>query len=158
MKSKIAIDAFQRLSASTLPIADLFGMRVESLTAGRARTRMPFKSALTRPGGTIAGPALMGLADYTMYAVLLSLIGRVEMAMTITLSTSFLRRPRAADVIGDGRMIKLGKRLAFMEVTLYSEGEDDPVAHATGTYSIPPANQPPKQNVRRTKSRIKKST
>lgn len=157
MKSKIAIRQFQRLSASTLPIADLFGMRVESLGAGRARTRMPFKTALTRPGGTIAGPALMGLADYTMYAVLLSLIGKVEMAVTITLSTSFLRRPRAADVIGDGRMIKLGKRLAFMEVTLYSEGEDDPVAHATGTYSIPPPGDTAKGNVRRGKKPVKKS-
>jgi len=158
MMSKIAIDEFQHLSASTLPIADLFGMRVERLEAGRARTRMPFKTALTRPGGTIAGPALMGLADYTMYAVLLSLIGKVEMAVTIHLSTSFLRRPRAADIIGDGRMIKLGKRLAFMEVTLYSEGEDDPVAHATGTYSIPPRASARTGNFRRTKRRIKKRT
>lgn len=138
MAPKITIEEIHRLSRTTLPIADLFGLSIERLEAGRAVVRMPFNNKLTRPGGTVAGPAMMGLADYTMYAAVLSLIGKAEMAVTINLNTNFLRRPGAADLIADGRVIKIGKRLAFMEVTLYSDGEDDPVAHATGTYSIPP--------------------
>ena len=140
--SKISVAQFNALSAKTLPIAQVFGLTLEKLDPGRAVVRMPFRPELTRPGGTVAGPAMMGLADYTMYAVLMSLIGHVEMAVTINLNTNFLRRPGAADLIADGRMIKLGKRLAFMEVTLYSEGDTDPVAHATGTYSIPPHPSP----------------
>ena len=38
----------------------------------------------------------------------------------------------------EGRILKLGKRLAVVEVTLRSDGYEAPVAHATGTYSIPP--------------------
>ncbi|MEN9905483.1 MAG: hypothetical protein RLZZ555_2048, partial [Pseudomonadota bacterium] len=36
------------------------------------------------------------------------------------------------------RLIKVGRTLAIGEVTLYSEGLDEPVAHVVGSYSIPP--------------------
>jgi acyl-coenzyme A thioesterase PaaI-like protein len=41
-------------------------------------------------------------------------------------------------VLAEARMLKLGKRLAVSEVALRSDGEDELVAHVTGTYSIPP--------------------
>ena len=80
----------------------------------------------------------MALADIVMYAVVLSLIGRVELAVTTNLTCNFLRRPRLADLVGHGQILKLGKRLAVGEVLLYSEGDPEPVAHVTCTYSIPP--------------------
>ena len=40
--------------------------------------------------------------------------------------------------MAEARILKLGKRLAVMEVNLYSDGSDEPVAHVTSTYSIPP--------------------
>ena len=46
-------------------------------------------------------------------------------------------KPAARDILAEARLIKLGKRLAVGEVELYSDGESDMVAHATGTYSIP---------------------
>ena len=67
-------------------------------------------------------------------------IGPVEQAVTTNLNINFLRRPGQTDVIADCRVLKLGKRLAVLEVTLFSEGEDEPIAHVTGTYSIPPNN------------------
>jgi acyl-coenzyme A thioesterase PaaI-like protein len=65
-------------------------------------------------------------------------IGQVELAVTTNLNINFLRRPEPADAIADCRILKLGKRLAVLDVTLLSDGEDEPIAHATGTYSIPP--------------------
>ena len=65
-------------------------------------------------------------------------IGAVALAVTTNLNINFLRRPAPGDVVADCRVIKLGKRLAVLEVTLYSGGDDAPIAHATGTYSIPP--------------------
>jgi hypothetical protein len=50
----------------------------------------------------------------------------------------FLRPPPLGELVAEARMIKLGKRLAVMEATVFSEGHDEPVVHATGTYSIPP--------------------
>ena len=82
----------------------------------------------------------MSLADYGMYVAVLSAIGPVEMAVTTNLTCNFLRRPKPGAVIAHCRLIKLGRRLAYGEVSLYSEGDEDagPVAHVTATYSIPP--------------------
>ncbi len=92
-----------------------------------------------RPGGTVAGPVMMGVADAAIYVAILGELGIVALAVTTNLNINFLRKPVAdADIIGECRLIKLGKRLAIGEVLLYSEGDDEPVAHAVGTYSIPP--------------------
>ncbi len=136
----ITSDAFNRLSETQLPLAYQLGFRAETISNGAATARMPFDETTLRPGGTISGPAMMGLADFTMYAALMGAIGPVELAVTTNLNINFLRRPGQTDVIADCRVLKLGKRLAVLEVTLFSEGEDEPIAHVTGTYSIPPNN------------------
>ena len=80
----------------------------------------------------------MGLADLAMYAVVLASIGRVELAVTTSLTINFLRKPAPADIIAEARLLKLGKRLAVGEVELFSAGDPEMVAHVTATYSIPP--------------------
>lgn len=139
--SRISVAEIERIVRDSLPLAGLFGLRVEAIEYGRAVARMPFRRELIRPGGTIAGPALMGLADFVMYAVVLSQIGPVELAVTTSLHINFLRKPGEADVVAEGRSLKLGKRLVVMDVMLHSDGEPEPVAHATGTYSIPPPDE-----------------
>ncbi|MCD5360336.1 PaaI family thioesterase [Chromobacterium aquaticum] len=134
----ISVLEFQRLIDKELPLVHLFGMRAVSIGRGEAVMRMHFNPDLIRPGGTIAGPALMALADATLYAVVLGMIGQVELAVTTSLNINFLRKPPPADVIAEGRILKLGKRLAVGEVLLLSAELDEPVAHVTGTYSIPP--------------------
>jgi len=86
---------------------------------------------------------MMALADTCMYAVALSLIGPVKLAVTTNFSINFLHRARPADLLAEGRILKLGKRLVVMEVTVHSDGHDEPVAHATGTYSVPPGSIAP---------------
>jgi uncharacterized protein (TIGR00369 family) len=138
--AKTSVDEFNALVKAELPFAAEVGLLAESIEDGTARVRLPFRDDMVRPGGTIAGPSMMGLVDATMFAALLGRIGAVKMAVTTNLNINFLRRPPRADLIADGRVIKVGKRLGVMEVTVYTEGDDDPVAHATGTYSIPPGN------------------
>ena len=93
-----------------------------------------------RFGGTVAGPVLMELADVGLYVAILGEIGLVGHAVTTNLSINFLRKPSAdKDVIGHSKLLKLGKRLAVGEVLLYSEGDDEPIAHAIITYSLPPS-------------------
>jgi uncharacterized protein (TIGR00369 family) len=104
-----------------------------------ARVRMmPPKSTL-RPGGTVSGPFLMLLADLAMYVAVLASIGWVPLAVTTSLNINFLRKPRLGALVAECRLLKLGKRLAVGEVTIWAEGDEEPVAHATSTYSIPPA-------------------
>jgi uncharacterized protein (TIGR00369 family) len=112
--------------------------RVERVEDRAASVRLIYHDSQLRPGGTISGPALMTLADTAMFMVLLAEIGPVELAVTTNLNINFLRKPPRADVIAQARLLKLGKRLAVGDVLMYSEGERDPVAHATVTYSVPP--------------------
>ena len=80
----------------------------------------------------------MTVADVALYAAILGEIGLVALTVTTSLNINFLRTPRAdKDVIGVCKLLKLGRSLAVGEVTLYSEGDSEPVAHAVGTYSIP---------------------
>ena len=93
-----------------------------------------------RPGGTVSGPALMTVADLALYVAILGEIGIVPLTVTTSFSINFLRKPSPdQDVIGICTLMKVGKSLAVGEVALYSEGIDEPVAHAVGTYSIPRA-------------------
>ncbi len=91
-----------------------------------------------RPGGTISGPALFTLADVAAYAVLLAHVGPEPLMVTTNLTMNFLRRPPPAPLLGECRILKLGKRLAVVEVGICPEAGGDLVAHATGTYSVPP--------------------
>ncbi|MGO4386277.1 PaaI family thioesterase [Microvirga sp. 2YAF29] len=102
-----------------------------------ARMRMDYHERHLRPGGTLSGPSMMALADLGLYAVILAHIGPVALAVTTSLNFNFLRKPEPRGLIADCRLLKLGKRLAVGEVSIYSEGNPDMVCHATGTYSIP---------------------
>ncbi len=98
--------------------------------------RMPFRPVLLRAGGTISGPAMMGLADTAAYFCTLAHAGPVASAATANLDIHFLSRPRPIDVTAIATMLRLGRRLSVCAVDLWSG--DDQVAHATVTYALPP--------------------
>ena len=123
--------------AQQFPQALDVGFRVEEVTDGRVRLRQPTDDRHLRPGGTVSGPTLMTLTDTAMYLALLAAIGPVSLAVTTSLNINFLRKPAPADLLAHAELLKLGKRLAVGQVTIYSDGVADPVAHATVTYSIP---------------------
>jgi uncharacterized protein (TIGR00369 family) len=116
------------------------GLVIEEVWHRGARVRQRFRDGLIRPGGTISGPAMMALADFAMYCAVLASIGPVPLAVTVNLNINFLRLPARRDLIAETHLFKLGKRLAVGEVAIRSNGEEEPVAHATSTYSIPPRN------------------
>jgi uncharacterized protein (TIGR00369 family) len=135
--SRITAAEYDRLGRAGVPLADLLDIRTESLRYGQARLRLPWKDNLVRPGGVVSGPALFTLVDMTMYALVMSAVGVQEMAVTSDISIRYLRGAPAGDVLADGRLLKLGRRLAVCEVNLYPADDDRAVAHATGTYVLP---------------------
>jgi uncharacterized protein (TIGR00369 family) len=136
----LTLAEFQALATEGVPLIGVLGCRVERFEPGLVEVRLPWADHLLRPGGTISGPAMMALADITLYGAVLSRIGRVELAVTTDLTFHFLRRPRPGDLVGRGRLLRLGRTLAIGEVEIASAAEPEaPVAHAVGTYSIPPA-------------------
>ena len=95
-----------------------------------------------RPGGSVSGPVLTALGDFALYVAILGEIGLVPLAVTTNLSIHFLRKPAAdRDILGECRLLKVGKSLVVGEVTLFSDGDPEPVAHVVGTYSIPPSKR-----------------
>ncbi|WP_245296836.1 MULTISPECIES: PaaI family thioesterase [Rhodomicrobium] len=110
---------------------------VEAVNGRSVRLRMSYHDRMLRPGGTISGPAMFALADISMYAAVLALVGPRLLAVTTSLNINFLRKPGPADMLGEATILKLGKRLAVGEIGLRSVGEDELVAHATATYAIP---------------------
>ncbi len=99
----------------------------------------PVGNAHLRPGGTVSGPTMMGLADVALYVAVLGEIGIVPLAVTTSLSINFLRKPVAdCNLVAVCKLLKLGKTLAVGEVGICSEGCLEVVAHAVATYSIPP--------------------
>jgi uncharacterized protein (TIGR00369 family) len=140
MPVRMTVPELERLLAAEFPQAFHAdsGLSIEALWEGGCRVRQGYRAASIRPGGTISGPTMMALADFAMYVAVLAAIGPVPLAVTINLNINFLRRPAQRDLVAEARLLKLGKRLATGEVSIFSDGEECPVAHVTSTYSIPP--------------------
>ena len=110
---------------------------IEEVGPLSARMRMAYAERHIRPGGTLSGPSMMALADLALYVAILAQIGPVALAVTTNLAFNFLRKPEQRDLWAHCKLLKLGRRLAVGEVWLRSEGSEEIVCHATGTYSIP---------------------
>ncbi|MEZ5886277.1 MAG: PaaI family thioesterase [Paracoccaceae bacterium] len=112
---------------------------VERLTADGIVIRLKVGERHLRPGGTVSGPSIFGLADVAVYLALLARIGPVALAVTTNASVDFLRKPEAGrDLIAEARLLKLGRVLVVGDVLIRSDGSNVPVARASMTYSIPP--------------------
>lgn len=128
-----AIEAFlaKAFAESHLPSVLVADGRVATLS-------LDYREAQLRPGGTLSGPTMMALADTAMYALVLSALGEVPLAVTTNLSITFLRRPKPEGLIAEASMLKLGRSLAVGQVSIRSASEEEPCAHAVVTYSLPP--------------------
>jgi uncharacterized protein (TIGR00369 family) len=125
-----------------------FGQVVKEFTVGRVgpegvTLHLNVSDRHLRPGGTISGPTIFTLADVAMYLAILSRIGPVALTVTTNCAIDFLRKPAAGfDLRAEARLLKLGRSLAVGDVMVFSEGQPDPVARASLTYSIPPGTNP----------------
>ena len=116
-----------------------YQMKVESCENRHARILLYIDNSHLRPGGTVSGPSMMLLADLAMYAAILNTVGSVVLAVTTNLNINFLRKPEPErNLVGESTLMKVGKRLIVGQVSIYSEDDPEPVAHATCTYSVPP--------------------
>jgi acyl-coenzyme A thioesterase PaaI-like protein len=111
---------------------------IEAVDAVSATVRHEIGIEELRPGGTVAGPVLMAVADAALYVAIFGRLGIIPLAVTTSLTVNFLRKPASGrDIVGVCKLMKSGRSLAVGEVWLYSAGSDEPVAHAVGTYALP---------------------
>ena len=108
-----------------------------SVGPGTATLRFYPDTSHLRAGGTISGPSMFALADVAAYITLLAHIGPVVHCVTANLNINFLNRPDPVPLDGVGRILKLGKRLAVMDVMIHRTDTDQLIANASTTFSIP---------------------
>jgi uncharacterized protein (TIGR00369 family) len=132
----LSVEELQQIVNDAFPEWNL--PRVESVEDDTLVLVQPVEEKNSRPGGTLSGPTMMALADNAAWLVILAHIGPVLLAVTTSLHIDFLRKPEITDLIARARLIKLGQRLAVVDVELTSRGSSDLVAKAQVTYSIPP--------------------
>lgn len=134
MATKQAIEAFLKEDFPQCPCI------IDEVGDQQALVRQQVGFDHLRPGDTLSGPTMMGLADFALYVAVLGEIGIVPLAVTTNLNINFLRKPKAhSDLMARCRLLKVGRSLAMGEVYLFSDGsEDEVIAHVTGTYAIPP--------------------
>jgi uncharacterized protein (TIGR00369 family) len=134
---RMTADELIALMNQTFPQARADRVRFEVVDDELVRFRYLATEENLRPGNTVSGPTLMAVSDLGMYFAVLAAIGPVVLAVTTSLNINFLRKPGAGELVVETKLLKLGKRLAVGEVSVFSEGSREPVSHATVTYSIP---------------------
>lgn len=107
------------------------------VASGHVRLRLAPTPDMVRPGNIVSGPVLMGLVDVAAYALVLAHVGPVAMAVTTTLTMNFLRACRCEPVVADARLLKLGRRLALVDVRLWQADDRKLVGQATVGYALP---------------------
>jgi uncharacterized protein (TIGR00369 family) len=127
----------ERFLDEQFPQARALGATVVSVGGGRASLHIDAGEPHLRPGGTVSGPTLMALADTGAYLALLAEIGPRALAVTTSLTIHFMRKPAPGRIVAQAEIMKLGRRLAVIQVTIEAAGVEGPVAHATVTYAIP---------------------
>jgi uncharacterized protein (TIGR00369 family) len=138
MQLQMDIAALHAFLARDFPqVADQF--HVEAVQPMAIKVRLKVTDQHLRPGGTVSGPTMFGLADVAVYLAVMAMIGPKALAVTTNSAMDFMRKPAAnTDLICDCRLLKLGRVLAVGDALIYSDGDPRPVARANMTYSIPP--------------------
>ncbi len=126
-----------------VPLAAAWEIEVVAAAGGTATCRLPWRDELLRPGGTVSGPALMGLADVAMWAALLGVTGGRDESLTTSLTIHFLRRLDPGPVLAEARLLKRG-RIIVGEVLLRAEASAEIAAHVTTSWAaVSPAPRDP---------------
>ena len=118
--------------------AQLGSYEAVDVFAGGCTVRLNADGRHLRPGGTVSGPSLFTLADIGGYVCVLSHAGPDALSVTTNLNINFVRKAEAGPIDGHCRILKLGKTLLVFDVDIVAGPDGETVAHATGTYSIPP--------------------
>ena len=108
-----------------------------AIEPGKAWLRLEPDENMLRPGHLLSGPTQMGMIDVAAYAVILAHIGPVPMAVTNNLHVTFLRGGQKKTVFAEASLLKLGRRLATVDVRLWQDSDDRPIAQATVGYALP---------------------
>jgi uncharacterized protein (TIGR00369 family) len=136
------MNAFDRDAAERL-LGDVFapwvrdlGLAVERIGPEAAVLRMRFSEKLCRDSGVVCGQALMSLADTAMVFAVSAAAGGYRAMTTVDQTVHFLRPIAHVDALAEARVTRLGRTMAFGQVTIAAEGDPRPAASAQTAYAL----------------------
>jgi acyl-coenzyme A thioesterase PaaI-like protein len=89
------------------------GLRVASLGDGTCTLRVPFRPAMERPGGIVAGEFYMSAADVAFWCAMKTRLGLEDPSTTSHLDTAFLSSARTEDFDCAASVLRWGRRLVY---------------------------------------------
>jgi uncharacterized protein (TIGR00369 family) len=129
-------EAHKILSSHFAPWVLDLSLSVAELGEGRAVLRLPWSARLSREGGSLSGQALMAAADTATVIAVSAARGAFVPMTTVQQSTSFQRAVTDADVLIEAVLTKLGRRMAFADITMTADGSGEIAARASTVYAL----------------------
>jgi uncharacterized protein (TIGR00369 family) len=131
----ITVDVAQRMIDDS-PFGRWWGYRVEEVGPGTARLLLPFQAGFERPGRVLQGGCAMTLADVSFWIAGMTLIGADPSAMTLQMSSSFLRPAMLGDLRSEARILRAGRRILYGEASV-TDVRGNLLTHHVLTYMRP---------------------
>jgi molybdopterin converting factor subunit 1 len=114
---------------------ELLGMRPLHAEPGHVRMEFHASEQFLNPAGIVQGGFLTAMLDDTMGPAAIAQLGPGHFTPTLELKVSFLRPARPGRLVCDGRVVHMGKSVAFLEGSLADE-DGNLVATATATARV----------------------
>lgn len=121
-----------------VPFHRFIGLKLTSLTPGRARLRLPFRREFI---GDIQRPALHGgvlssLLDTACGAAVFSLVGHHDRISTLDLRVDYLLPAPMKTLLAEAEVIRVGNRVAVARGRVRAAGSRRILADGTAVFSI----------------------
>lgn len=119
------------------PVARTLGWTLRSVDqeAGTIEVGFTAGEAFTNPTGAVQGGVVAAMLDDTMGPAVFAMGKGAIFAPTLDLHVSFLRPARPGAFVGRGRVVSLGRSIAFLEGELFDEA-GELVARSTATARV----------------------
>ena len=113
------------------PFFRLMDIDVEAYGDGSAELSMRVRPDMLNGDGWLQGGMFTALCDEAMALALCTVLEEGESIATISESTSFLRGIREGTIVARGRVIRKGRRVAFLEGEVREQGAGTPLLSQT---------------------------
>jgi uncharacterized protein (TIGR00369 family) len=134
-ESRLSLEAAQRLLDGS-PFGRWWGYRIEAVGPGTVRLRLPFQPGFERPGGVLQGGCAMTLADVAFWLAGMTITGEEAMALTLQVTSSFLRPAGLGDLHCEARVLRSGRKVIYGEASC-RDAKGNVVTHHVLTYLRP---------------------
>ncbi|MFF0011089.1 PaaI family thioesterase [Streptomyces sp. NPDC005374] len=111
-------------------------LSVQTLGDDHAVLRLPWSQRLAREGGALSGQVLMAAADTATVIAVSAARGTYGPMTTVQQSTTFQRAVTDSDVLIKAVVTKLGRRMAFADITMTDSASGALAAHANTVYAL----------------------